>query len=209
MQDMFIKKVQNIVMKTLEKLNLLVKEWHLGKVKTVNPNGTLDVYIDGGLDATPSIPANPQVSFKENDYVWVLFVNRNQNNLFVMSKRYVDSVQYNPSSTELYAPINHNHNNQYSPLGHKHTRLASDDSRSVPTTPGSYIESGLSVSFKDSSSIGLNGADLYSLVIAATPWIDDSGGGNYELAFSGGSMWMRYGTRSGGWGAWKKVSMSS
>lgn len=89
MQDVFIRKIQSIVTKMLQKHGLLIHEWHLGKVAVVNENGTLDVFIDGSNVATPSIPANPDVVFTQGDSVWVHFVNRSPNNLFVPYRRIV------------------------------------------------------------------------------------------------------------------------
>lgn len=88
-QDKFIEIIQKIVMNLLEKMGFLVHEWHLGKVNKVNENGTLDIFIDGSDFSTPSIPANPDVDFSEGDYVWVHFINRNPNNLFVPYKRQI------------------------------------------------------------------------------------------------------------------------
>lgn len=220
MQELFIKRVQSIVMRTLEKMGLLVNEWHLGKVKIVNVNGTLDVYIDGGTTATPSIPSNPMIKFSVNDYVWVQYVNRNANNLFIPAKRFIDGVQYNAGTNPYdsvyaakthnhdgtYSPVAHNHDTAYAPLTHSHTALGIVDNRSVVSTPSDHSR-GIDVSFKNSATVGLTGADTYSLVMGLAPWNDDSGGGNYELAFSAGSMYMRYGTRTDGWGVWKKVTM--
>ncbi|WP_336786968.1 hypothetical protein [Paenibacillus sp. MMO-177] len=89
MQELFIKKVQSIVVKVLEKYGLLVHEWHLGKVSALREDGSLDVFIDGNPVATPSVPANPEIIFTVGDYVWVHYVNRNPNNLFIPYKRYV------------------------------------------------------------------------------------------------------------------------
>ena len=88
-QDMFISAIHKIVKNLLEKMGFFVNEWHLGKVAGVNANGTLNVYIDGSNYATPSVPANPDIVFTNGDLVWVHFVNRNPNNLFVPYKRYV------------------------------------------------------------------------------------------------------------------------
>lgn len=76
-------------MKTLDKLGLLANEWHLGKVESIAVNGTLNVFIDGSSYATPSIPCNPNVTFTTNDEVWVHYVNRNPNHLFVPYKRQI------------------------------------------------------------------------------------------------------------------------
>lgn len=92
-QDKFIEVIQKIVKNMLEKMGFLTHEWHLGKVAVVNINGTVDVFIDGSSVVTPSVPTNPHIAFVANDYVWVHFVNRNPNNLFIPYKRYgtVDS----------------------------------------------------------------------------------------------------------------------
>lgn len=88
-QDEFINKIQSIITNFLEKRGFFIHEWHLGKVAAVNSDKTLDIYIDGSSTPTPSIPANPAMNFTVNDYVWVHFVNRNPNNLFVPYHRFV------------------------------------------------------------------------------------------------------------------------
>ena len=86
-EEKFIQVVQQIVRNILEKMGLLVNEWHLGTVYDVNEDGTLNLFIDGSYTLTPSVPANPDLDFLENDLVWVHFVNRNPNNLFVPYRR--------------------------------------------------------------------------------------------------------------------------
>lgn len=76
-------------MNLLEKMGFLVNEWHMGKVQSVNANGTLNVYIDGSSNATPSIPANPNITFAADDEVWVHFINRKPSNLFIPYKRLI------------------------------------------------------------------------------------------------------------------------
>ena len=88
-QDRFISIVQNIVEKLLDKMGFFVSEWHMGKVESINTNGTLNVYIDASTTVTPSIPANPDVTFSVNDEVWVHFINRKPNNLFIPYKRQI------------------------------------------------------------------------------------------------------------------------
>ena len=89
--DTFISKIQDIVYNYLEKRGFFIHEWHLGKVAKVNSDNTLNIFIDGSSTATPCIPANPDVNFNPNDYVWVHYVNRNPNNLFIPYKRHITS----------------------------------------------------------------------------------------------------------------------
>jgi hypothetical protein len=89
MQDLFVRRIQQIVVSTLDKMGLNVNEWQLGKVGSINANGTLNVFINGSLTATPSIPCNPDVTFEIGDSVWVHFVNRKHNNLFIPYKRMI------------------------------------------------------------------------------------------------------------------------
>ncbi|WDV47035.1 hypothetical protein PV797_04865 [Clostridiaceae bacterium M8S5] len=88
-QNEFINKIQDIISNFLDKRGFYVHEFHLGKVACVNSDGTLDVYIDASTTITPSVPANPDVKFAVNDHIWVHFVNKNPNNLFVPYKRHV------------------------------------------------------------------------------------------------------------------------
>lgn len=90
-QDKFISYIQQITLNLLEKLGFLVHEWHLGKVSEINENGTLNVYIDGSTTVTPSVPCNPDIIFAVDDYVWVHYVNRNSQNLFIPYKRNIIS----------------------------------------------------------------------------------------------------------------------
>lgn len=88
-QENFIKTIQSIVNNLLENQGFFTHEWHLGTIESVNANGTLNVYIDGSSIVTPSVPANPDITFVAGDKVWIHFVNRNPNNLFIPYKRQV------------------------------------------------------------------------------------------------------------------------
>jgi hypothetical protein len=44
---------------------------------------------NGSSVVTPSIPANPDMVFESGDFVFVHYINRNPNNLFVPYKRAV------------------------------------------------------------------------------------------------------------------------
>ena len=90
-QGKFIDLIQQIVLKTLEKLGLFQDEWHFGKVESQNANGTLNLYIDGSDYVTREIPCNPNTSFSVNDEVFVHFINRNSYDMFVPYKRQIIS----------------------------------------------------------------------------------------------------------------------
>jgi hypothetical protein len=92
----------------------------------------------------------------------------------------------------------------YSKLGHVHEDLFVPDTRGDATTPNTYSKE-LQLNFKSTTSIGLSGAGTYALVVGLAPWGDDSGGGNFELAFSNGKTFIRYGTRGAGWGGWSQI----
>lgn len=83
------------------------------------------------------------------------------------------------------------------------------DTRAVDDQPGA---GGLSRTwrwdFKESSTGGNFGGGTFAAVLGITQWSDDSGGGDHQLAFIGGSggvMKYRYGTRAGGWGGWRTM----
>ncbi len=86
-QDNFIRVIQNIVNNLLYKKGFFTHEWHFGKVESINVDDTLNVYINGSSYVTPSIPANPDITFNVNDSVWIHYVNRNPGNLFIPYKR--------------------------------------------------------------------------------------------------------------------------
>lgn len=88
-QELFIRHVKCIVYDMLDKMNFFVNEWHSGKVKSINEDKTLNISLDGSTHITPSVPANPDVVFAVDDYIWVHFVNKNPNNLFVPYKKHI------------------------------------------------------------------------------------------------------------------------
>ncbi|QZY57172.1 hypothetical protein [Crassaminicella profunda] len=90
-QEKFIQMIHNIIDNYLRKKGLLTHEWHLGIVTNVNANGTLNVYINGSPNISPSIPANQDITFEAGNPVWVHFVNRNPQSLFVPYKRQIVS----------------------------------------------------------------------------------------------------------------------
>lgn len=93
------------------------------------------------------------------------------------------------------------------------TSLLMPDTRLVATTPSSYSQTAL-FNFKAQGTIGL-GSSGYAGVLGVAPWSDDSGGGNFELAFAAlnagatGGLYLRYGTRAGGFGGWANVLITA
>jgi len=81
------------------------------------------------------------------------------------------------------------------------------DTRNIATTPATY-SSETAWNFKASSTIGLpSSAGNWCAVMGVAPWSDDSSG-NWEVAYtSSGAVFIRYGTRAGGWQTWTPMSI--
>jgi hypothetical protein len=122
-----------------------------------------------------------------------------------------------------YSPTGHTHNN-YSPTGHTHAsveNISCQDTRSIDSKPyqniftnasGEAIRCGenKSINFhiKTNSTLGLTGEGNYSSLLKISPWSDNSGGCEHQLAFSGnGRILHRYGTEE--WEPWEKLLTSS
>jgi|GEM_PF-3180163 len=84
-EDVF-SKIKEIVYGILENEKLLQGEWHLGKINSVISAYELSVFIDGS--PTPqTVPCNPNVRFLDNEEVFVIFINGDSKNKFVIAKR--------------------------------------------------------------------------------------------------------------------------
>lgn len=86
--------------------------------------------------------------------------------------------------------------------------VRSIDTRSVNTLPSTYISTykmGSKEEFKESTAIGLAGADQFSHVITHIPWNDNSGGRPFQVAYSGTKMFTRGASNDSTWSAWYKV----
>lgn len=86
--------------------------------------------------------------------------------------------------------------------------VRSVDTRSVNTLPSTYISTyrmGSKEEFKESTIIGLTGADYYSHVITHIPWNDHHGGRPFQVAYSGTKMFTRGSASDSAWGEWYKV----
>ena len=82
-QNDLIKLVNDIVDKKIKKLN---KEWHLGKIDSVVNEYKAYVFVDGST-ISQLIPTNPDITFTENDEVFVHFINGNEKSKYVPYKR--------------------------------------------------------------------------------------------------------------------------
>lgn len=86
--------------------------------------------------------------------------------------------------------------------------VRSVDTRSVNILPSTYISTygmGSKEEFKESTIIGLAGADEYSHVITHIPWKDNSGGRLFQVAYSGIKMFTRGSVNDSTWDEWHKV----
>lgn len=84
----FINAVEIIVRTFLENEGLLKGNWRLGKVKDTISQGLLEVYVDGST-TFQQIPCDPDKSFNTGDEVFVVLVNGDSKNKFVLCKRNV------------------------------------------------------------------------------------------------------------------------
>lgn len=80
--------IEKLVYKIINKLGLLNGNWHLGEVTEVISNVKLKVKVDGS-DIEQAISCNPDVTFQIGNHVWVIFINGNARDKFVISKRAV------------------------------------------------------------------------------------------------------------------------
>lgn len=80
------KDVENIVYNILNQEKLLNKSWHLGTVDSVVSPLKLKVFVDGST-TSQTVSCNPDITFVTGDYVWVLYINGNPRDKFVISKR--------------------------------------------------------------------------------------------------------------------------
>lgn len=85
LEEFIEKKIYSI----LREKRILGGEWHLGKVESVISSKKISVYVDGS-DTPQRIPCNPDVTFNVGDHVWVIFVNGDSRNKFVLSKRAIE-----------------------------------------------------------------------------------------------------------------------
>ncbi len=80
--------LEQIINQVLEKKGLLNGMWHLGEVVSVISTKKLGIKIDGSSNIQ-TVPCNPDVTFSVGDQVWVVYINGNSKDKFVISKRAV------------------------------------------------------------------------------------------------------------------------
>ncbi len=85
--DSILSILKSNIMDVLKEKGFLENEWHFGTIKTVNPNKTADLYIDGARDLAKNVPYNPDITLQAADKVIILYVNRNKNNRYIMCKK--------------------------------------------------------------------------------------------------------------------------
>lgn len=86
--------------------------------------------------------------------------------------------------------------------------LRESDTRSSNDAPGVYMSNssqGSKAEFKSSASVGLEGVGDYSYILTHTPWINNSGGRPFQVAYSGTKMFTRGAVNDTTWDDWHKV----
>ncbi len=85
-QEDLLKMIQDVVNQVIDNANLRTGSWRLGEVQSVISSTQLKVYVDGSTTAI-TIPCNPSVTFAIGDNVWVININGNPRDRFVLCKR--------------------------------------------------------------------------------------------------------------------------
>lgn len=81
-ETQFYKSIEQIVINVLKDKGILLGQWHLGVVDSVDSQGKLKVFVDGDL-ISQTVSCNPNITFNIGDHVHVLFVNGNPRDKFV------------------------------------------------------------------------------------------------------------------------------
>ncbi len=79
--EQFIDLLEKLIGKQLQK-----KMFHLGKIASIDGDRA-SVYIDGSTIPTPNVPYNPNIKFNAGEEVWVVFINFDPNDKFILCKR--------------------------------------------------------------------------------------------------------------------------
>jgi hypothetical protein len=87
-ENQFYKHMEEIVLNVLKDQGMLIGQWHLGQVDTVVSPLKLKVFVDGDT-TSQTVSCNPDITFAAGDHVWVVFINGNPRDKFVISKRAV------------------------------------------------------------------------------------------------------------------------
>lgn len=78
--------IERTVLKILDRYGVLQGQWRLGVVTQVISPTKLKVKIDGGTQPQ-TVSCNPDITFAVGNNVWVIFINGNGRDKFVISKR--------------------------------------------------------------------------------------------------------------------------
>jgi hypothetical protein len=89
MDRQFYEYVKQIVIDILKSNGMFIGQWHVGTVDQVISPTRLKVFVDGS-NTSQTIPCNPDVTFNVGDYVWVVYINGNPRDKFVLCKRAVE-----------------------------------------------------------------------------------------------------------------------
>lgn len=102
-------------------------------------------------------------------------------------------------------------NSDASDYGAKRGVIHVEDHREKNYTPAQFPPQGTRWDFVDNGVLGIPGGG-FSGVQTIAPWGDDSGGGVHQIAYSqayDGTIYHRYGVRSGAWGPWRPLGLSN
>lgn len=79
--EQFIDLLEKLIGKQLQK-----KMFHLGKIASIDGDRA-SVYIDGSTIPTPNVSYNPNIKFNAGEEVWVVYINFDPNDKFILCKR--------------------------------------------------------------------------------------------------------------------------
>ena len=81
------------------------------------------------------------------------------------------------------------------------------DTRNNPSLPSDY-NGVIKFNFKNGNAIGFP-LSTYAYTLGLRGWVDDSGGASHEFAFLPEKLYLRSGTTTGGWQAWRELLIAN
>lgn len=78
--------IKEIVLDVMRAEGAFIGQWHLGLVDSIVSPTKLKVFVDGST-TSQTISCNPDVTFPVESHVWVVYINGNARDKFVLSKR--------------------------------------------------------------------------------------------------------------------------
>lgn len=88
--ELSYQQIESIIYNVLNENKLLNNQWHVGKVDSILSPTKLKVFVDGS-ETSLTVSCNPDITFNVGDYVWVIFINGNPRDKFVISKRAIST----------------------------------------------------------------------------------------------------------------------